>query len=185
MTTAPAKPPMPAPAAGGVKTDPLQLIDVDHVRFYCGNAKQAACFYASTYGFKVEQISDLTTGSRDAAHYLLTQGNIRFVLTSGLTKDHPASRHVQKFGDGVKDVAFTVHDAAAAYERALKNGAESAYAPAEQTDEHGTVVTAGIKTYGEAIHSFVSRSGGYALPTLKQGGRFMPRFGPAGPFQWN
>src|SRR3954453_2177433 len=136
MTTAPAKPPMPAPATGGVKTDPLQLIDVDHVRFYCGNAKQAACFYASTYGFKGEQISDLTTGSRDAAHYLLTQGNIRFVLTSGLTKDHPASRHVMLYGDGVKDVAFTVHDAAAAFERAVKNGAEPAAEPKELHDAH-------------------------------------------------
>src|SRR5262245_33114534 len=112
MTTAPAK----SSAAAAAKADPLQLIDVDHVRFYCGNAKQAAYFYASTYGFNLEQISDLTTGSRDAAHYLLTQGNIRFILTSGLTKDHPASRHVMLYGDGVKDVAFTVHDAEAAYE---------------------------------------------------------------------
>ena len=68
-------------------TDPLQLIDVDHVRFYVGNAKQAAFFYASAFGFQVEQIADLTTGSRDRAMYLLTQGNIRIVLESSLTKD--------------------------------------------------------------------------------------------------
>src|SRR3954449_4807887 len=116
MTTAATRP----TAAAQTVSDPLQLIDVDHVRFYCGNAKQAAYFYASTFGFTLEQVSDLTTGSRDAAHYLLTQGNIRFVLTTGLSKDHPASKHVLKFGDGVKDVAFTVHDAAAAYERAVK-----------------------------------------------------------------
>src|SRR5687767_12041470 len=95
-------------ARGQKQADPLQLIDVDHVRFYVGNAKQAAQFYASTFGFTVEQIADLTTGSRDSAHYLLTQGNIRFVLTTGLTKDHPASRHVMLYGDGVKDIAFTV-----------------------------------------------------------------------------
>ena len=34
-------------------TDPLQLIDVDHVRFLVGNAKQAAFFYAHTFGFQV------------------------------------------------------------------------------------------------------------------------------------
>ena len=61
-------------------TDPLTLIDVDHVRFYVGNAKQSAFFYASAFGFQVEQISDLTTGNRDSAQYMLTQGNIRLIL---------------------------------------------------------------------------------------------------------
>ena len=56
-------------------SDPLQLIDVDHVQFYVGNAKQAAFFYAHCFGFQIEQVCDLTTGSRDCAHYLLTQGN--------------------------------------------------------------------------------------------------------------
>ncbi|TVQ58781.1 MAG: 4-hydroxyphenylpyruvate dioxygenase [Phycisphaerales bacterium] len=156
--------------------DPLQLIDVDHVRFYVGNAKQAAYFYAHCFGFQVEQVCDLTTGSREEASYLLTQGNIRLLLTTGLGRNHPAQEEVKKYGDGVKDIALNVHDAVKAYERAIKNGAESAYEPTEHTDEHGTVVTAGIKTYGRAVHSFVSRSGGYALTTLKQGGQFMPRF---------
>ncbi|MFM1937063.1 MAG: hypothetical protein RI990_2022, partial [Planctomycetota bacterium] len=75
-------------------TDPLALIDVDHVRFWVGNAKQAAYFYASAFGFQVEQISDLTTGNRATAQYLLTQGNIRFVLESALSKDHPAAEEV-------------------------------------------------------------------------------------------
>ncbi len=167
----------PSPVTSS-KTDPLQLIDVDHVRFYCGNAKQAANFYASTFGFNVSQISDLTTGSRDAAHYLLTQGNIRFVLTTGLTKDHPASRHVMHYGDGVKDIAFNVFDATLAYERAIKNGGQSAYEPVVTKDNRGTVTTAGVKTFGEVIHTFVSRTGEYELPTVKKGGRFMPRFEP-------
>ena len=161
-------------------TDPLQLIDVDHVRFYVGNAKQAAHFYASTFGFQVSQISDLTTGSRDAAHYLLTQGNIRFVLTTGLTKDHPASRHVMLYGDGVKDIAFTVFDAEKAYERAMKNGGESAYEPITVRDERGSVTTAGVRIFGEVVHSFISRpsAGEYSLPAIKQGGAFMPKFRP-------
>ena len=64
--------------------DPLRLIDVDHVRFYVGNAKQAAYFYAQAFGFEIEQVSDLTTGQRESATYLLTQGNIRFLITVGL-----------------------------------------------------------------------------------------------------
>ncbi len=48
-------------------SDPLRLLDVDHVRFYVGNAKQSAVFYAHTFGFQVEQFADLTTGSRESA----------------------------------------------------------------------------------------------------------------------
>ncbi len=172
MTTA-----TPAPTALGGKTaDPLQLIDVDHVQFYVGNAKQAAFFYAHCFGFEIEQVSDLTTGSRDAAHYLLTQGNIRFILTTGLTPTHPANMEVAMFGDGIKDIAFTVFDAVKAWEAAVRNGAEIAYEPRVFRDEHGTVTMAGIKTFGRVNHTFVSRTGAYELTRVKQGGLFKPRF---------
>ena len=157
-------------------TDPLQLIDVDHVRFFVGNAKQAAYFYAHTFGFQISQYADLTTGSREEANYLLTQGNIRLILTTGLNKDHIASQEVFKYGDGVKDVAFTVFDAEKAYEKALANGAESAYEPATYSDEKGAITKAGIKIFGRAVHSFVSRTGEYALPKVKQGGLISPGF---------
>lgn len=157
-------------------TDPLQLIDVDHVRFYVGNAKQAAFFYAHCFGFQIEQVADLTTGTRDAAHYLLTQGNIRFVLTSALTPEHPAAMEVAMYGDGVKDVAFTVFDAEKAYERAIKNGAQSAYEPRTIKDASGSVTTAAIRTFGRAIHTFVSRTGAYDLTKVKQGATFAPQF---------
>lgn len=172
MTTAATRP----HAADTGRTDPLQLIDVDHVQFYVGNAKQAAYFYAHTFGFQIEQVADLTTGVRDAAHYLLTQGNIRFILTTGLHPEHPAQEEVRLYGDGVKDVAFTVFDAEKAWERAVKNGAEVAYEPRVFKDEHGTVTMAGIKTYGRVNHTFVSRTGAYDLTKVKQGGLFKPNF---------
>ncbi len=157
--------------------DPLRLIDVDYVQFYVGNAKQAAYFYAQAFGFEIEQISDLTTGVRDAATYLLTQGNIRFLLTTGLTHDHPAQQEVGLYGDGIKDIAFTVDDAAAAYEQAIKNGAESAYEPVESTDKLGTVVKSGIKSFGRVVHTFVSRTDEYAIDTVKDRGKqFLPGF---------
>ncbi|MEM8836180.1 MAG: 4-hydroxyphenylpyruvate dioxygenase [Planctomycetota bacterium] len=164
-------------ASPSTATDPLALVDVDHVRFYVGNAKQAAYFYAHTFGFNISQVADLTTGSRDEADYLLTQGNIRLLLTTPLTKDHPAADEILRFGDGVKDVAFTVHDAEAAYERAIKNGATSAQEPRVIKDDRGTVTVASVKTYGRVIHSFVSRTGDYALPKIKtEGSEFMPVF---------
>ncbi len=166
-------------------TDPLSLIDVDHVRFYVGNAKQAAYFYAHTFGFKVDQVADLTTGSRDEASYLLTQGNIRLLLTTGLSADHPAQEEVRRFGDGVKDIAMTVFDAQAAFERAVANGGEIAYEPVTYADEGGSVTMAGIKAYGRSVHSFVSRKGAYALDRVKKGEAFAPKFRPFGPFALN
>ncbi|MDZ4756267.1 MAG: 4-hydroxyphenylpyruvate dioxygenase [Phycisphaerae bacterium] len=161
-------------------TDPLALIDVDHVRFYVGNAKQSAFFYASAFGFQVEQIADLTTGSRASAQYLLTQGNIRIILETPLTKEHPATAEIARFGDGIKDIALTVFDAEKTWEAARKNGGDSAYEPRTIVHpdgaDRGTVTIAGIQTYGRAIHSFVSRTGEYALPALKAGGIFMPGF---------
>lgn len=179
MTTVPSDITSPGAAARG-SDDPLALIDVDHVHFYVGNAKQAAMFYANAFGFIVEQRRDLTTGSREEASYLLTQGNIRLLLTSGLTPTHPIGKEVQLYGDGIKDIAMTVNDATAAYERAIANGAQSAYEPIEQTTEHGTVVRAGIKTYGRVIHTFVSRRDGYNLDNVRQGGAFAPGFQPVG-----
>ncbi|MEL7473514.1 MAG: 4-hydroxyphenylpyruvate dioxygenase [Planctomycetota bacterium] len=172
MTTATTQPADAGAAAG----DPLGLIDVDHVRFYVANAKQAAYFYAHTFGFRIDQLADLTTGSRDEADYLLTQGNIRLLLTTPLTKDHPASEEIKRFGDGVKDIALTVHDATKAYEAAVKNGAESASEPRVIKNDKGAVTVASIKTYGRVVHTFVSREGDYALPKIKQGADFMPVF---------
>ncbi len=160
--------------------DPLRLIDVDHVHFYVANAKQAAYFYATCFGFQIDQVSDLTTGNRIEASYLLTQGNIRLLMTSGLSADHPAIDELVRFGDGIKDIAFSVPDATAAYEQAIKNGAEPAYEPVELKDDLGTVVKAGIKTFGRVIHSFVSRTGEYRLETVKRGGIFAPKFNGCG-----
>ena len=107
MSTIPTTTPTPDTAS---TTDPLQLIDVDHVRFCVGNAKQAAVFYAATFGFRITQIHDLTTGSRSMARYFLEQGNIRLILETPLIPDHPAKEELRKYGDGIKDIAFTVHD---------------------------------------------------------------------------
>ncbi|MFI4917916.1 MAG: 4-hydroxyphenylpyruvate dioxygenase [Phycisphaerales bacterium JB060] len=156
--------------------DPLDLIDIDHVRFYVGNAKQAAVFYAQLFGFRVDQVSDLTTGSRRTADYLLTQGNIRLLLTTPLTPDDPINDELRAYGDGVKDVALTVADATAAYEQVLRNGGQSAYEPVTYSDENGSVTMAGIRTYGRSVHSFVSREGAYALDKVKSGGEFAPGF---------
>lgn len=57
-----------------------------------------------------------------------------------------------------------------------KNGGKSAYEPRTFKDVNGTVTMAGIQTYGRVIHSFVSRTGKFDLPNMKQGGLFSPGF---------
>ena len=171
MTTA-------TPSTSPTCCDALQLVDVDHVRFYVGNAKQAAFFYAYAFGFQVTQFRDLTSGCRESASYLLTQGNIRFILETPITPFHPATAELAKYGDGVKDVAFTVTCAEKAYDQAMQNGGTSVQEPTTTSDEYGSVTIATIKTYGRAVHSFVSRTGEYSLANLKQGGTFMPGFKP-------
>ena len=158
------------------KDDPLYLIDVDHVRFNVGNAKQAAYFYSRCFGFNITQVSDLTTGARNEAQYLLTQGNIRILLCTGLQADSEGNRHVSRFGDGVKDIAFTVFDAEAAYEQAIRNGGVSAMEPTVIEEDGGRITRAAIKTYGQVVHSFISREGDFALPRIKDGGVFAPGF---------
>jgi 4-hydroxyphenylpyruvate dioxygenase len=148
--------------------NPLDLKRIHHVRFYVGNAKQAAFFYRKTLGFSQQAYAGLETGVRDETSYLLAQGNIRFVFTSPLVEDSPAGEFVYRHGDGVRDIAFEVADADAAYREALTRGAESAAEPHDMSDSHGTVRRAAIRTYGDTIHSFISL-GNY-------GGTFLPRF---------
>lgn len=154
-----------------IESNPLAKIDWDYVEFYVGNAKQAAHYYCTAFGFDQIAYAGPETGVKDRASYVLVQNKLRFVLTSSLRSDDEITRHVAKHGDGVKDIAIVVQDAKAAYERALAGGATSIAAPEELRDEHGRLIKASIATYGDTVHTFVQRDG-YA-------GAFMPGFVPA------
>ncbi|GAB4435298.1 MAG: 4-hydroxyphenylpyruvate dioxygenase [Chloroflexi bacterium OHK40] len=139
--------------------DPLDLFGIDYVEFYVSNARQAAHFYRSTLGLTPVAYAGLETGVRDRASYVLQRRNVRFVLTAPLTPGHPIGEHIARHGDGVKDIALRVRDAVAAYEAALRNGAESALEPTVVEDAHGRIVKASIRTYGDTVHSFIERDG--------------------------
>jgi 4-hydroxyphenylpyruvate dioxygenase len=143
---------------------------VDHLEFYVGNARQAAVFYSTCFGFTNTAYRGLETGSRDTASYLMEQGDVRFVLTSPLSSDHPIAQHVRRHGDGVGIVALEVPDAAAAFRETTSRGAEPAMEPTEGRDSHGTLRQAAIHLYGDTLIKFVER-GDYA-------GAFAPGFRP-------
>jgi 4-hydroxyphenylpyruvate dioxygenase len=149
--------------------NPLKLKKVHHVEFLSGNAKQSAYFYRKAFGFAQLAYSGLETGNRETASYVLSQGKIRFVITSPLRGTHPAAEHIRKHGDGVIDIALQVEDADFAFAEAVRRGATPVTEPHDVSDEFGTVRRASIRTYGETIHSFISYSDyrGAFLPGYK------------------
>ena len=155
-------------SATGLATDTFPINGTDHLEFYVGNAKQAALYYQATFGHELVAYRGPETGCRDVVSYVLEQGKIRMVLTSAVAPEHPVAQHVALHGDGVKVLALWVDDARDAYTKAIARGAESAFGPEVHRDEHGEVVMAAIKTYGDTIHTLVER-GDYT-------GVFLPGF---------
>jgi len=137
--------------------DFLPINGTDYIEFYVGNAKQAAHYYQTAFGFQPLAYAGLETGLTDRTSYVLQQGKIRFVLTTGMHPDSPIGEHVRKHGDGVKVVALWVDDARSAFEETVCRGAKTYMNPTVNTDQLGEVVLSGIHTYGETIHVFVER----------------------------
>jgi len=137
--------------------DFLPINGTDYIEFYVGNAKQAAHYYKTAFGFQTVAYAGPETGVRDRASYMIQQGKIRLVLTTALNSDHPISEHVKKHGDGVKVLALWVDDAYSAFEETTKRGGKPYLEPVTLTDEFGEVKMSGIYTYGETVHMFIER----------------------------
>lgn len=137
--------------------DFLPINGTDYIEFYVGNAKQAAHYYKTAFGFQSLAYAGPETGVRDRASYVLKQGKIRLILTTALKSEHPIAEHVKKHGDGVKILALWVDDAYSAFEETTKRGGKPYMEPQTLTDEHGEVKMSGIYTYGETIHMFIER----------------------------
>jgi 4-hydroxyphenylpyruvate dioxygenase len=153
--------------------DTFPINGTDYVEFWVGNAKQAAHFYRAAFGFQLVGYRGPETGVRDRASYLLQQGKIRFVLTTAIREDASAEAkqiadHVQKHGDGVRDIALWVDDARDAFDKAVERGASPERAPEVLHDDDGEIVIASFKIYGDTVHSLVERR--------NYRGLFMPGF---------
>ncbi len=146
-------------------TDFMPLEGWDHVEFWVGNAKQAAFFYEQAFGFRRTAYAGPETGVRDRASYVLEQGDIRFVVTSGLRADSEVTQFACRHGDGARDIGLQVPSATEAYRTAVQRGARGIAEPQWTDDEYGRVELASIATYGEVVHTFVNRAE-YAGPYL-------------------
>lgn len=153
-----------------MSTDNFPLRGIDHIRHYVNNARQSAYFYQHTLGFNVKGYRGLETGSRDQTDYFLVQNDIRLVFSSPVRPGHPMAEKIAYHGDFVQDIAFEVDDVDWSFNTAVARGAEPAYAPETIQDDFGKIRRAGIKTYGDVIHSFINRD--------DYDGTFMPQFRP-------
>ena len=160
----------------------LATLEFDHLELWVGNAKQAAHFYCTAFGFAPHAYAGPETGLKDIASYVVRQNDLTLVLTSALTADGPIADHVERHGDGVRDVALRTSDAREAFTIAVAGGARAVAGPAVSTDEHGSVVTARIATYGDTVHTFIQRAGytGPWLPGYQPWSAQMPPSNPVG-----
>lgn len=157
-------------AVAATETDFLPLQGTDYVEFYVGNAKQAAHFYKTAFGFQSLAYAGPETGVKDRASYAVRQHKLTFVFTTPLRSQNEITDHIYKHGDGVKMLALRVDDAADAWEQTTKRGAKSYMKPVTTKDENGEVVMSGIHTYGDTVHLFIERK--------NYSGAFMPGFRP-------
>lgn len=151
------------------ETDFLPLQGTDYVEFYVGNAKQAAHFYKTAFGFQSLAYAGPETGVKDRVSYALRQNKLTFVLTTPLRSGNPLADHIYKHGDGVKVLALRVDDATNAWHQTTLRGAQSYMEPTKLTDGDGEVILSGIHTYGETVHVFVERKNykGVFMPGYK------------------
>ena len=154
------------------QTDFLPLNGTDYVEFYVGNAKQAAHYYMSAFGFQALAYAGPETGMKDKCSYVVRQNKLTFVLTTPIRDNNEIADHIYKHGDGVKFLALMVDDATDAWEQTTKRGGKSYLEPNRLQDKDGEVVMSGIHTYGETVHLFIERK--------NYKGTFMPGFRP-----WN
>jgi len=138
-------------------TDFLPLKGTDYIELYVGNAKQAAHYYKTAFGFQSLAYAGPETGVKEYASYVLIQNKMRLVLTTPLRPDHPMNDHIRKHGDGVKIIALWVDDAYEAHEQTTSRGGKNYMSPRTLRDQDGEIRMSGIYTYGETIHLFIER----------------------------
>ena len=150
--------------------DFMPLNGTDYIEFYVSNAKQAAYFYKSAFGFESYAYAGLETGLKEYESYVVQQGKIKLVFTSPLKSKTLVGRHIDRHGDGIKIIAFWVDDAVKAFRTAIERGARSYLKPFKSDDGDGPLIRSGIYTYGETAHVFVERKNykGHFLPGFKK-----------------
>jgi 4-hydroxymandelate synthase len=140
----------------------MNIVDIDHIELYVGDAVAAAQSLCAAYGFRVYGRGGPETGLADQRSLLLGQGDIRVLLTSGLHQGHPASQFVARHGDGVAVTAFRADSAATAYGDAVAAGGSGIRPPCTWENDQACVVAAEVAGFGDVVYRLVERRGSRA-----------------------
>ena len=135
----------------------MNILTIDHVEFFVGDARQTAYYFCTAFGFRIVGQAGPETGRPGSRTLHLRHGDIDLLLTTGLEHSHPATEYVARHGDGIAVVAFAVQDAACAFAEAVQRGATAITEPRRYAHD---VVTAVVSGFGDVTHRLVERPAG-------------------------
>ncbi|HYO51304.1 4-hydroxyphenylpyruvate dioxygenase [Archangium sp.] len=138
----------------------MNLKAIDHLEFYVEDARKAAHFYSSTFGFRVLGESGPETGVVGRRSFLLQLGTMRMVVTEALTAHDSAAEYVARHGEGVKDIALLTQNVEEAFEEAVRGGARPVSEPTVLMGEVSRLFRATVAApMGDSLHTFVQSEG--------------------------
>lgn len=155
----------------GEKPEKGSFLEFDHITFLVGNAKQAAGWYCTRFGFKHHLYRGLENGERNVCSHVIKQNKILFVFKSALNPGNKdLAQKLETHGDHVMDVAFSVNDLDSLVARAVEHGAVVVKPISEESDDNGKVRMATLSTYGDLTHTLIERKDykGEFLPGFKK-----------------
>jgi len=155
----------------------MDILAIDHVEFYVGDARQAAFVLCNAFGFQLCGQGGPETGLAGQRTLLLCHGGSRVMLTSALHPKHPAAEFVARHGDGVGVIAFGSGDVATDYAEAVDGGAVPIEPPrvyGREVATAGAVTMATVSGFGDVAHRLVQRRGheveGFLPGAIQPGG---------------
>ncbi|KAG9511075.1 4-hydroxyphenylpyruvate dioxygenase [Fragariocoptes setiger] len=153
---------------------------IDHVTFWVGNAKQAASFYMTQFGFEPFAFRGLETGTRDLACHVVRLNEAIIQFVSPVEPNNVViNEFITRHGDAIKDIAFEVTNIEHLLQHVLSAGAELVHEletvyvqPTcdSPTGKEHRVKRATIKTFGDVTHTFIERNYEYSI------GKFLPGY---------
>jgi 4-hydroxyphenylpyruvate dioxygenase len=143
-------------AATSAVHNPLGVKGIDHLEFIVNDADQWCEYFSEKFGMTRRAYADPTTGVKGRRAHVVGQGRINFLIAEPAGSGEEADQlreHLEKHGNGIKDVAFRVTDARQAVPEAERRGAKVV----RQLDEHDQFIAGSIAAYGDTIHTLIER----------------------------
>lgn len=137
----------------------MNILGIDHIEMYVGDARQAAYLLCAAMGFRICGQGGPETGLPGQRSILLSQGDARILLTTGLAPEHPATEYVARHGDGVAVVGFGAEGVESAFGSIVARGASAIAPPTAFGRGNTEVVTATVSGFGDVAHRLVERRG--------------------------